>query len=501
MNAARERSRAGSGDATSVGLPPDAIAILEQQGATPTNDEAKYDDKPVGMGRIVGIWDGRNLVDRLQAGSEGIVVLDKTTFYSEQGGQVGDQGRLIVEADGETPGGAIFNVEDTRRAGNWVLHVGRVASGDLHGRNKVTTRIDVHRRRRIEANHTATHVLNHALRSHLGDGADQRGSLVADDRLRFDVATRSAPDDATIAAIEQHVLDTIASNQAVEAKNAPLDIAKSFNGVRAVFGETYPNPVRVVSVGASIDDLLTNPDGDWMSASIEFCGGTHLSLTRDIGDFVLMQEQGLAAGIRRLVALTGDAAAVVRATGDALLQRASEAANASDDELESLVDDIARDHVEADIGLVHRRILDGALDALRARVKTLRKAAASESKTAAVDAARVLAETGGNLIVGEVPAGDKESLLAAMDTIKGNCPDASCLLASRDDSSVLIVARVPDGGMKAGLKAGDWVREVAKACGGGGGGRPDMAQAGGKKPEALPAALETATTFAREKLG
>ena len=502
MDVARQRSRAGgSGGATAAGLPPDAIARLEQQGATPTNDDAKYDDKPVGMGRIVGIWDGRNLVERLQAGSEGIVVLNKTTFYGEQGGQVGDKGRLIVEANGETPGGATFNVEDTRRAGNWVLHVGRVAEGDLHRRDKVTTRIDVKRRTRIEANHTATHVLNHALRTHLGDGADQRGSLVADDRLRFDVATRGAPDDATIAAIEQHVLDTIAANQAVESRNASLDTSRTFTGVRAVFGETYPDPVRVVSIGASIDDLLANPDGDWMRASIEFCGGTHLPTTGGIGDFVLMQEQGLAAGIRRLVALTGDTAAVVRATGDALLLRASEAAKASDDELESLVEDIARDHVEADIGLVHRRAVDGALDALRTRVKTLRKAAAGESKTAAVDAARILAETGGDLIVGEVPAGDKDALLAAMDTIKGNCPDAPCLLASRDDSSVLIVARVPDGGIKAGLKAGDWVREVAKACGGGGGGRPDMAQAGGKKPQSLPAALDTAITFAREKLG
>ena len=501
MEAARERSRAGGGgDTVAATLPPDAIAQLEQQDAKPTNDDAKYDDRPVGMARIVGIWDGRNLVERLQAGSEGIVVLNKTTFYSEQGGQVGDHGRLIVEADGGTPGGAIFNVEDTRRAGNLVLHVGRVAEGDLHRRDKVTTRIDLPRRNRIEANHTATHVLNHALRTQLGDGSDQRGSLVADDRLRFDVATRGAPDDTTIAAIEQHVLDTIAANRPVDARNTSLDTAKTFTGVRAVFGETYPDPVRVVSIGASIDDLQADPGGDWMNASIEFCGGTHLPSTGGIDEFVIMQEQGLAAGIRRLVALTGEAAKTVRTTGDALWQRATQAATAGDTELEALVEGIARDHVEVEIGLVHRRAIDGALDTLRSRVKTLRKAAAGASKTAAVNAARALVETGGDVIVGEVPAGDKDALLAAMDTIKGSCPDAPCLLASRDESSVLIVARVPAGGIKAGLKAGDWVREVAKACGGGGGGRPDMAQAGGKKPEALPAALDTAATFAKEKL-
>jgi alanyl-tRNA synthetase len=501
METARAKSRAGGSKASAAAdLPPDAIAQLDKQGATPTDDSAKYNNTPVGMARIVGIWDGRTLVERLQAGSEGIVVLNKTTFYGEQGGQVGDHGRLIIETDGGKQGGAVFNVEDTRRAGNWVLHVGRVAQGDLHDRDKVTTRIDMPRRKRIEANHTATHVLNHALRTHLGDGADQRGSLVADDKLRFDVATRGAPSDATVAAIEQHVLDTIEADQAVDARNASLETATTFTGVRAVFGETYPDPVRVVSIGASIDDLHADPSGNWMHASIEFCGGTHLRSTRGIGDFVLMQEQGLAAGIRRLVALTGDEAATVRATGEALLQHVNAAAAASDDEIESLVESIARDHVEADIGLVHRRALDTALDTLRSRVKTLRKAAADESKTAAVDAARELAQHGGDVIVGEVPASDKDALLAAMDTIKGNCPDAPCLLASRDEASVLMVARVPDHAIAAGLKAGDWVREVAKACGGGGGGRPDMAQAGGKKPEALPGALEIALTFAREKL-
>ena len=501
MEAARERSRAGGGATQAADLPPDAIAGLEALGAKPTDDSAKYDDKPIALARIVGLWDGHQLVDRLTGGSAGIVILDKTTFSGEQGGQVGDHGTLIVEAEGSTHGGATFSVEDTRRAGDWVLHVGRVSKGDLHRDEHVTARIDMKRRQRIEANHTATHVLNHALRVHLGNEADQRGSLVADDRLRFDVSTRSAPDDATIAAIEQHVLDTIARNEAVETRELDLATGQSFTGVRAVFGETYPDPVRVVSIGASIDVLTADPDGDWVDASIEFCGGTHVANTGTIGDFVVLQEQGLAAGIRRVVALTGDAAATVRAAGDALLARAAQATTADNGDLEAVVESLARDHVEVETGLVHRRALESALDGLRDRVKKLRKAAAGESRTAAVDAARDLAEAGGDLIVGEVPAGDKEALLAAMDTVKGSCPDAPCLLASREAGTVLIVARVPDAGIKAGLKAGDWVREVAKACGGGGGGRPDMAQAGGKNTDAVPAALDTATAFAREKLG
>ena len=500
MSEARERSRAGGKATAAADLPPDALAALEKMGAPETNDIAKFDDKKVGMARIVGLWDGQQLVERLTSGAEGIVLLDRTTFYAEQGGQVGDRGRLIVETDGSTQGGATFAVQDTRRAGGRVLHVGHVVDGEVHHRDKVTTRIDADRRARIEANHTATHLLNHALRTQLGDGADQRGSLVADDRLRFDVAARSAPNADTLAAIEQQVLDAITANLKVDARDCALDAAQTFTGVRAVFGERYPDPVRVVSIGATVNELEGEPAGGWMGASIEFCGGTHLPTTEGINDFVLMQEQGLAAGIRRLVALTGATAHTVRMTGDELLDRTAKAATATDEELEALVERIARDHVELELGLVHRRAVESQLDALRDRLKSLRKAAAGESRTEAVDAARLLSEAGGDLIVGEVPASDKEALLAAMDTVKGNCPDAPCLLASRDDSSVLIVGRVPEAGIKAGLKAGDWVREVAKACGGGGGGRPDMAQAGGKKPDALPAALERAMAFAREKL-
>jgi alanyl-tRNA synthetase len=501
MTAARERSRAGSKATAGADLPPDAIAALEKMGAPETNDAAKFDDKKVGMARIVGLWDGHQLVERLTSGEKGIVLLDRTTFYAEQGGQVGDSGRLIVETDGNTHGGATFAVEATRRAGGWVLHVGHVVNGQVHHRDKVTTRIDVERRARIEANHTATHVLNHALRTHLGDGADQRGSLVADDRLRFDVAARSAPNAETLAAIEQQVLDAIAADLKVDARECPLDAAQTFTSVRAVFGERYPDPVRVVSIGATIDELEGEPGGNWIAASIEFCGGTHVKTTGEIGDFVLMQEQGLAAGIRRIVALTGPAALAVRKTGVELLEQTAKATLADDDALEQLVERIARDQVEKELGLVQRRAVESELDALRGRLKSLRKAAAGESRTEAVDAARALSEAGGDLIVAEVPASDKEALLAAMDAVKGNCPDAPCLLASRDDSSVLIVARVPDAGIKAGLKAGDWVREVAKTCGGGGGGRPDMAQAGGKNPDAVPAALERAMAFAREKLG
>ncbi|MCH2135138.1 MAG: alanine--tRNA ligase [Phycisphaerales bacterium] len=501
MDAARALSRAGGGADAAATLPPDAIAGLEALGAKPTDDAAKFHDKPVALARIVGLWDGTQLVDQLHGACEGIVILDRTTFYGEQGGQIGDTGRLITEAEGATHGGATFQVTDTQRAGDWVLHIGRVSEGDLRRGDHVTTRVNVARRSQIEANHTATHVLNHALRAHLGTEADQRGSLVADDRLRFDVSTRTAPDTETIAAIEQHVSDMIAGNLSVQARECPLEVAQRMTGVRAVFGERYPDPVRVVSIGPSIDELMNQPEGDWGDASIEFCGGTHLQTTGGIEDFVLTQEQGLAAGIRRVVAVTGERARSLRASGETLLQQVEQAMAADDASLEAHVESIARDHVELELGLVHRRRVDEALDTLRDRVKKVRKAASGESKAAAIDAARLLAEAGGDLIVGEVPAGDKDALLAAMDTVKGNCPEAACLLASRDDASVLIVARVPDAGIKAGLKAGDWVREVAKACGGGGGGRPDMAQAGGKNPDALPEALEKATTFAKEKLG
>jgi alanyl-tRNA synthetase len=504
MQRARAQSRGEDAAADLVAsLPPEAIAALSQLGGHGTDDSPKY-ERSLCIGHVRGIWNGKNLVEHVAAGERVAVMLDRTTFYAEQGGQVGDTGKLISEAEGDTPGDLVFHVEQTTRSGSWVLHIGHLVEGTLHLDAAVDAKVDAPRHAAIESNHTATHLLNRALRSTLGEHCDQRGSLVAPDRLRFDYAAREAPNIEQLAEIERAVRSDIATALTVDAADVPLDVAQDITGVRAVFGEQYPDPVRVVCIGAPVAQLASSPGSEaWQHLSIEFCGGTHLADTTDIGDFIIMQEQSLASGVRRIVAATGDEAARTRRAGDVLLDRLNAIASFDENELPEAVDAISRELNDADLGLLHRRAAEQSLTDLRETTKKLRKAAAGESKGTAVAEAQALARGNeGDFIVGELSANDRETLLAGMDAVRGITPDAACLLACRveDAGKVIIVAKVPQPCIDRGLKAGDWVRTAAQACGGGGGGRPDAAQAGGKDPDKLPDALAAATAHAQEVL-
>ncbi|MCP4839926.1 MAG: alanine--tRNA ligase [Planctomycetes bacterium] len=505
MEAAREKSRQGGSEGADPvrSLPPEVLAGLKQIGGHGTDDSPKY-EQPLCIGHIRGVWNGKDLVEHIGEGEHVAVLLDRTTFYAEQGGQIGDTGRLVSEAEGDDRGGATFRVEDTTRSGPWVLHIGHMTEGRLHLGAAVDTRVDRGHHESIEANHTATHLLNRALRTVFGLGADQRGSLVAADRLRFDYAASNAPDIKDMARVEQCVREDVTKDLAVSAQEAPLDAAMQINGVRAMFGEKYPDPVRVVCVGADVPDLVETPDSPaWQNLSIEFCGGTHLASTAQIDDFMILQEQGLAAGIRRITAATGTDASDVRSRGEQILKRLAAMATLDPAELPDQVDAISREIPNMELGLVHRREVESQLASLRNTAKTARKAAAGAAKNAAVeDAKAIAADADEGFVIGEVAATDRDSLLAGMDTVRAAAPDAACLLACRpeDTGKVIIAARVPDALISQGLKAGDWVRVTAQACGGGGGGRPDAAQAGGKEPEKLPEALCAARAFAKETL-
>ncbi len=502
MDQARARSKGEGSEADLVStLPPEAIGALEQLGARPTDDSPKY-HASMCMGHVKGLWNGHALVEHAVEGERIAVILDRTTFYGEQGGQVGDTGRLVTEADGSTRGESIFAVEDTRRSGGWVLHIGHLTEGSLRLGDPVATRIDTGRRASVEASHTATHALNRSLREILGEGADQRGSLVAPDRLRFDYAARSAPTREQIAAVEDGVRSDMREDRSVDAAELPLDVAERITGVRAIFGERYPDPVRVVCIGAAVTDLAGDPErAEWATCATEFCGGTHLASTAHIGEFIILQEQGLAAGIRRLTAATGGEAAEIRTRGEDFIADIGEAEQCDEAEIPAALDTLTRRLAELELGYVHRREVDSRLDALRAIAKSARKAAAGAARDTAIEDARSLAaSSSSNVVVGEVRASDRDSLLAGMDTLRGALPESACLLACRpeDSGKVIIAARVPEAMMAQGLKAGDWVRVAAQACGGGGGGRPDAAQAGGKEPKKLPEALAAAAEHARE---
>ena len=507
MEEARERSRGGGGDEDPVlTLPPDVIGKLDFLGVKPTNDEPKYEGIPI-TGAIRAIWDGKHLTERLETTQRAAIICDRTCFYGEQGGQTGDVGEIRTtraSSAGNDHAGT-FEVEDTRRVGDYVLHVGHVTYGSLHAGDEAELAIDSHRRAGIRAHHTATHLLNHALRAVAGPDSDQRGSLVGPDRLRFDYAASGALDAEALAEVERQVTDSIAAAQTVHAVPSPLEQAQAVNTLRAVFGERYPDPVRVVSIGPDVQELLANPDDPrWMNHSVEFCGGTHLGRTDEAADFVLLSEQGLAAGVRRIVGLAGEAAAEARAMATELQNRISALETSDDAGVLDAFDDLARDFEAAAISVVDKARLAARVDDLRAVAKKTRKAAAAANRGAVVDHARAIAESeSGPVIVARLDGADKDGLLSAMDAIRAVHTDAAVLLlsADADAGSVLIVAKVPDNLIKAGLKAGDWVKAAAKACGGGGGGRPDSAQAGGKDPSRADEAVEAARSHAATAAG
>ena len=247
-------------------------------------------------------------------------------------------------------------------------------------------------------------------------------------------------------------------------------------------------------------DLLANPgDTAWMERSVEFCGGTHLSNTADAGGFVLLSEQGLAAGVRRVIGLAGEPAAAARATAAELATGIERLESADEAKVAEELDALVRQFDEATISVVARQTLGNRVDALRAIAKKARKAAAAANRGEVVEQARSIAESAtGSVIVGRIDDADKDALLSAMDAIRSAKPDAAVLLvsANEDAGSVAIVAKVPEALVAEGLKAGEWVKVAAQACGGGGGGRPDSAQAGGKDPARAGEAVDAATIHA-----
>lgn len=245
------------------------------------------------------------------------IILDRTNFYAEQGGQEYDTGKLIID------GVAEMKVENVQLYAGYVLHTGYLEYGALSvGEEVICEYDDLERRGPIRNNHTGTHILNFALKQVLGDGVDQKGSLVAPEKLRFDFSHKAGVTDSELEKIEDVSTRYIRQNCDVYAKDVPLATAREIQGVRAVFGETYPDPVRVVSVGVEVDEILKNvKDTQWERVSIEFCGGTHVQKTSDIRDMVILEESGIAKGIRRIIAVTGAKAHEVQRTAEEFNER------------------------------------------------------------------------------------------------------------------------------------------------------------------------------------
>jgi len=444
----------------------DKFKVAAIVGLPATDDSPKYRTEAI-QASVLGWVVGDEFItsDELVQGAEAAVVLDKTNFYAEQGGQVGDSGVL------EIAGGGTFRVNDTMPAGQCVLHFGVMESGRITAGTAVTCRISPARLDTMR-NHTATHLMNWALRSVLGGEINQAGSVVAPDRLRFDFTHGQAVTQEQLDKVESLVNERVLANEAVSATVMPLAEGKKINGVRAVFGEKYPDPVRVIAVGTA------NPVAEATEATpVEFCGGTHLASTGQIGLFRIVGEESVSKGVRRITAVTGHGALAYTNEQERVLR-----------ELTGLLRTSVKE-------------LPARLEAMQKDIKDLRKKPAAGSGGSELSDVQTIETPAGKVLVARSAAGDPESLRTLCDQQrqKGH---VAIFIGGEAEGKVTLVAMVDDALAKSGkLKAGDWVKAVAPTVDGGGGGKPTLAQAGGKKPEKLPEAIALAAAYVREKLG
>lgn len=403
------------------------------------------------------LFKGGAPVQRIGAGEQATVVLDHTPFYAESGGQVGDQGRL------EGPDGQ-FDVADTRKEGNVHLHLGVLASGALTVGDEVTARVDVARRTRIRANHSATHLLHAALRQVLGPHVTQKGSLVDAERLRFDFSHGKPLTAAQLRAIEDLVNAQVRANTEAQVQEMALAEAQQA-GAMALFGEKYGERVRVLRLG---------------DFSVELCGGTHVRRAGDIGLVKIVAESAVAAGVRRIEAVAGEGAMTWLAQAQDRLRNVAAALQTGEADLLDKLDQV----------LQRQRELDKELERLRGKLANQ----AGDSLTGqAVDVAGV------QVLATQVEAVDAKALRDLADQLRQKLGSAVLLLASVDSGKVSLVAAVT-ADLTDRIKAGELVNAVAGQVGGKGGGRPDMAMAGGDRPDALPQALAGVVDWVRQRL-
>jgi len=450
MAAQRERARAashfGADQSFRIGL----------EGET---DFTGY-ERLVDEATVIALFADGNSVDRLGPGESGLVVLDRTPFYAESGGQVGDTGRILSK-----DGSGEFLVEDTRKQGSDVIgHVGRVASGELNVGDLVEARVDTDARRATALNHSATHLMHAALRRVLGPHVQQKGSLVAPDRLRFDFAHFEPVTREQQREIERLVNAQIRENDVVETRIMSLDDAKA-SGAMALFGEKYGDRVRVLRMG---------------DFSTELCGGTHVRAVGDIGFFKIVAEAGVASGVRRIEAVTGaNAIAWVEREDERLQNLAGLLKSGRDD-----VEDKAAQLLE------RSRRLEKELEQLKAK---LASAAGSDLASGAVEVSGV------KVLAARLDNVDPKALRETLDQLKNKLGRAVVVLGAVSGDKVSLVAGVTADCTDR-MKAGELVNLVAQRVGGKGGGRADMAQAGGTDPAALPDALALVEPWVRERL-
>ncbi|MBO0366295.1 alanine--tRNA ligase [Pseudomonas shirazensis] len=407
---------------------------------------------------VVALYKDGQAVEQLHEGDEGVVVLDRTPFYAESGGQIGDAGYLQA-AD------VRFDVRDTTKTAGAFLHHGVVATGALRVGAEVEAQVDAEVQHATSLNHSATHLLHAALRQVLGDHVQQKGSLVDSQRLRFDFSHFEAVKPEQLKALEDIVNREVRKNSEVQTEETDIETAKR-KGAMALFGEKYGDSVRVLSMG-----------GDF---SVELCGGIHAKRTGDISLFKIISEGGVASGVRRIEAITGAAALAYL---NAAEEQVKEAAQLVKGNRDNLIDKLAA-------VLERNRQLEKQLEQLQAKAAS---AAGDDLSNAAVEV------KGAKVLAARLDGQDGKALLALVDQLKNKLGHAVILLGSEHEGKVVLVAGVTKD-LSGQLKAGDLMKQAAAAVGGKGGGRPDMAQGGGVDVAALDSALALAVPFAEQRL-
>ncbi len=452
MAEAKERARAGAKKHV-------AIAI---EGELPVTDDApKYEGRECDA-RIIGWVKGNTLV---RSGSltpedgEVAVVLDETCFYAEQGGQVGDAGTI-------TTGSGVFDVSATERLGDGILHIGTVGDGRIEAGQAAHLEVDA-ARDLTRKNHTATHLLHWALRQVLGEGVKQHGSVVDPDRLRFDFDHNAPVTFDELAEVERLVNEKVYADLPVSTRVLPIEEAKKLPGVRAFFGDKYGDEVRVLTIG----------DG----FSMEFCGGTHLSRTGEIGFFKIISEEGIAKGVRRITAVSGPRAVEAVQQLERTAREVSNLLKAGYDQLPDRISGL-----QEEIKKLRRQLAKGAA----ADVKSVRQELLDKAERIG----------GSAVIVGELPEVPIEQVRQAADWLRTEAQSAVVCLAVCTEGKPMLIAAMTDDLVKKGLKAGELIQAIVPAIDGRGGGKPNLAQAGGSKAEGIPQALALASDWIKKKL-
>jgi len=448
MEMQRKRARAASkfGAANGKGIETDAET--EFSGYEGVEDR----------GKVIALYRDAEPVDKLAAGEVGSVVLDKTPFYAEAGGQIGDTGALENDA-------AIFRVNDTQKSGEANLHLGEVLKGEIRPGDRFEARVDADRRRAIVLNHSATHLMHAALRRVLGEHVTQKGSLVAPDRLRFDFSHYEPVTPEQLREIERLVNAQIRENVAAEVKHMSYDEAMDA-GAMALFGEKYGDVVRVLKLG---------------DFSVELCGGTHVSRAGDIGVFKITSESGIASGIRRIEAVTGEGALDWIDRNLHALDEVAGLVKSGRDQAASKVEQLMRRQreLEKQLAQAKQQLLTGG-------------AGGADERIVEIDGIKVLAT--------RMDGADAKTLRDAVDRFKDKLQSAVVVLGSVENGKVRLAAGVTKNNTGR-IRAGDVIQPVAEKIGGRGGGRPDFAQAGGSDPAGLDDALAAVPDWVAAQLG